>query len=167
MQPIKVSFSLPQADLPRIQKRMATQGMTVTLTQQGASDGQPFRASVDFVGNQVNAQAGTIELRATFGNENGALVPGQLVDVAVVLDAIKGALVVPHDAVNLGPNTSFIYLVKQGRAEMVPVTVVHDDGKMAAIRGHVRAGDTVIVDGQLKVIPGGAVRVSAPPTKKT
>jgi len=166
LSPIKISFALPQADLPRIQKQIAARGMTVSLMQQGASDGQPLQASVDFVGNQVNDQAGTIELRATFGNENGTLVPGQLVDVAVVLAAIDNALVVPHDAINLGPSQSFVYLVKQGKAVMVPVTVVHDDGTSAAIQGKVKAGDTVIVDGQLKVIPGGPVRISGQHRKK-
>jgi membrane fusion protein, multidrug efflux system len=157
--PIKVSFALPQADLPRIQKRLA-KGMPVRLTQQGESDGKTITATVDFVGNQVNAQAGTIELRASVPNTDGTLVPGQLVDVAVELDAVKGALTVPHDAINLGPESSFVYLVKQGKAVMATVTVIHDDGTTAAITGDVKEGDTVVVDGQLKVEPGGPVRIA-------
>jgi len=155
--PIKVSFALPQADLPRIQKRL-TIGMPVRLTQQG--DDKSIAATVDFVGNQVNAQAGTIELRASVPNTDGALVPGQLVDVAVQLDSMKGALTVPHDAINLGPESSFIYVVRRGKAEMVTVTVIHDDGTTAAVTGAVKEGETVIVDGQLKVVPGGPVRIA-------
>ncbi|MEJ0028477.1 MAG: efflux RND transporter periplasmic adaptor subunit [Rhizomicrobium sp.] len=165
IQPIKISFALPQADLPRIQKRMAQQGMAVTLTEQGG--GAPLTATVDFVGNQVNDQTGTIELRATFGNENGTLVPGQLVDVGVVLDTIKGAITVPHDAINLGPATSFVYVVKAGVAQMVTVKVVSDNGTTAAIEGAVKPGDTVISDGQLKVVPGKPVTIArAAPQKK-
>jgi len=165
MQPIKISFALPQADLPRIQKRLAGQGMVATLTPQGGGD--PLTAKVDFVGNQVSDQSGTIELRATFGNETGALVPGQLVDVGVVLDTVKGATTVPHDAINLGPNTSFVYVVKNKIARMVTVKVISDDGTTAAIQGPVKPGDTVITDGQLKVVPGKPVTISrAAPQKK-
>ena len=166
MTPIKISFALPQADLPRIQKRMATQGMAVSLMQQGATDNKPLTATVDFVGNQVNDATGTIELRATFASQQSTLVPGQLVDVSVVLDAVKDATVVPHDAINLGPTTNFVYLVKQGKAQMVPVTVTQDDGTTAAIQGKVRPGDIVIVDGQLKVAPGKPVRIAGQPHAK-
>jgi multidrug efflux system membrane fusion protein len=162
--PIKISFSLPQTDLPAIQKRMGgmgAQGMPVTLVQQGAApDDKPLTATVDFVGNEVSDSTGTIELRATFGNQNFTLVPGQLVDVGVTLDALKGVLTVPHDAVNLGPASSFIYVVENGKAVMVPVQVLHDDATTAAIKGKVKAGDTVIVDGQLKVVPGKPVRIA-------
>jgi multidrug efflux system membrane fusion protein len=168
--PVKISFALPQADLPRIQKRMAAQGATsaqglqVVLTQQGADPtAKPLTATVDFVGNEVNDTTGTIELRATFGNEAGTLVPGQLVDVAVTLDTVKDAVVVPHDAVNLGPNQNFVYAVRGGKAVMVPVTVVHDDGTTAAITGKLKPGEQVIVDGQLKVKAGGPVKITKAP----
>jgi multidrug efflux system membrane fusion protein len=164
LQPIKISFSLPQADLPRIQQRMSAQGMQVALTQQGAT-GKPLIATVNFVGNTVDDKSGTIELRATFGNENGTLVPGQLVDVGVVLDSMKGAVVVPHDAVNLGPASSFVYVVKKGAAQMVPVKVLHDDGTNAAIQGKVRVGDSVVTDGQMRVVPGKPVAIAKPQKK--
>ncbi|HEX4304328.1 MAG TPA: efflux RND transporter periplasmic adaptor subunit [Rhizomicrobium sp.] len=166
LQPIKISFDLPQADLPRIQKRMGTQGMQVALTQQGSTDA-PLTATADFVGNEVDPKSGTVELRATFGNENNTLVPGQLVDVGVVLDSLKGATVVPHDAVNLGPSTSFLYIVRGGKAVMVPVTVLHDDGTDAAVQGKIKPGDMVVTDGQLKVVPGKPVAITkTPPQKK-
>jgi len=164
MRPIKISFALPQADLPRIQKRLAGHGMAVTLTPQGGST--PLTAMADFVGNEVSGQTGTIELRATFGNEDQTLVPGQLVDVGVMLDTIKSATTVPHDAINLGPNTSFVYVVKSGVARMVTVKVISDDGTTAAIQGPVKPGDTVITDGQLKVIAGKPVRISRPATQQ-
>ena len=165
MQPIKISFALPQTDLPRIQKRMAAQGMETTLTPQGG--GTPLTAKVDFVGNQVNDQTGTIELRATFGNETNALIPGQLVDVGVVLDTVKGALTVPHDAINLAPSSSFVYVVRGGKAQMVTVTVVSDNGTTAAIQGPVKPGEMVISDGQLKVVPGKPVTIlRAAPQKR-
>jgi membrane fusion protein, multidrug efflux system len=164
IQPVKISFALPQADLPRIQKRAQAQGLALTLGEQGP-DGKPLTATVDFIGNEVNDQSGTIELRATFPNLSSTLVPGQLIDVGVVLDSLKGATVVPRDAINPGPNGSFVYIVKNGVAQMVPVTVLNDDGTTAAIKGKVKAGDSIIVDGQLRVVPGKPVTVAKPQKK--
>ncbi|HEY1588386.1 MAG TPA: efflux RND transporter periplasmic adaptor subunit [Rhodanobacter sp.] len=160
IQPIKISFSLPQTDLPRIQKRMASQGMKVTLSPQGG--GEPLNAQVDFVGNQVNAQTGTIELRATFGNQDDTLVPGQLADVGVQLALLRNALVVPHDAVNQGLDKPFVYVVSGGLAKMVPVKVLNDDGTRAAVEGDLKVGDNVVTDGQLRVVPGAQVAISKP-----
>ena len=82
IQPIKVSFFLPQTDLPRIQARQKAGGLIATVDRSDAG-GNSFSAPVDFVSNAVNATSGTIELRATFANTDAALVPGQLVNVIV------------------------------------------------------------------------------------
>ena len=102
IKPIKVSFALPQTDLPRIQAQMAAHKLVATIRVHG-SGGATLRAPVDFVDNAVNAQTGTIQLRATFPNTDGRLVPGELVDVSVALDALHDAVVVPTEAVNVGP----------------------------------------------------------------
>lgn len=159
LQPIKISFSLPQADLPRIQARQAQGALTVTVDNHGAN-ARPLSATVDFVSNAVDDKTGTIELRATFGNESGVLVPGQLVDIAAVLDMLKHTAVVPHDSVNVGPNGRYVYAVRRGKAEMVPVDVLEDDGTTIAVKGPLTPGERVITDGQLRVIPGAAVIVA-------
>ena len=80
------------------------------------------------------------------------------------LDKIANALIVPHDAVNEGPAGTFVYVVENGRARQVPVKVLFDDAKNVAIEGNVQPGDKLIVEGQLRVDPGGAVDVlGAPP----
>jgi multidrug efflux system membrane fusion protein len=89
-------------------------------------------------------------------------LPGQLVNVTVELDTIPNALLVPHDAVNEGPAGSFVYVVENGKARQQPVKVVFDDAKNVAIEGNVKPGDKVIVEGQLRVDPGGAVKVVEP-----
>ncbi len=108
-------------------------------------------APVDFTSNAVSNQSGTIELRATFPNADLSLVPGQLVNVTVQLNDIPGALVVPRDAVNDSPNGSFVFVVKDGKADQVPVSVLTDDGTNAAVSGALAAGDKVVVEGQLRV----------------
>ena len=166
LQPVKISFSLPQADLPRIQARALAHTLTASVDNHGGT-GAALTVPVDFVGNAVDDKTGTIELRATFQNANSELVPGQLVDIGVTLDAIRGAKVVPHEAVNLGPNMHFVYVVRDGNAVMVPVTVLHDDGTTAAIDGKLKVGDKVVIDGQLRVIPGKPVLISKPAKQPT
>ena len=70
-----------------------------------------------------------------------ALVPGQLVDVTVALAEIPNATVVPREAVNTGPDGQFVYVVKDGAAEQVPVKVLFDDGVHDAVSGRSEAGD--------------------------
>ena len=120
-------------------------------------------APVDFTSNIVSNQSGTIELRATFPNADLSLVPGQLVNVTVQLNDIPHALVVPRDAVNDSPGGSFVFVVKNGKAAQTPVTVLTDDGTNAAISGAgVRAGDTVVIEGQLRVTPAAPSRCLMP-----
>jgi len=160
VQPIKISFSLPQADLPRIQARARTaQGLKAVVALHDAGGDQDLDAPVDFVSNQVAATSGTIELRANFANADLALVPGQLVDVVVQLASIPNSIVVPREAVNLGPTGPYVYVVDPDEhvAQMRPIKIAFDDGVNAAIVGDVHDKDQVIVDGQLRVIPGGKV----------
>lgn len=165
IQPIKVSFFLPQTDLPRIQTQMQAHRLVATVTPHGDTR-PPLRAPVDFVGNAVNAQTGTIELRATFPNADSRLVPGELVDVSVALDELRGVTAVPSEAVNNGPNGPYVYVVDaHNLAAMQPVTILYDDGATAAVRGKIRRGDTVITVGQLRVEPGKAVEITGDNSK--
>jgi multidrug efflux system membrane fusion protein len=157
IQPVKVSFSLPQADLPRVQERLRDRTLVADVETHGT--GGKLRVPVDFVSNVVDDKTGTVELRATFANTDATLVPGQLVDVGVTLNALRQVLVVPHEAVNLGPNTRFLFIVRDGVAQMVPVTVLYDDDTKAAVQGAVKAGERVITDGQLRVTPGKPVEI--------
>ena len=167
IQPVKVSFSLPQSDLPQIQERARAHELSVLLDLHVANGARPT-APVDFVDNEVNAQTGTIELRATFDNGDQRLVPGQLVDVAVNLKTLKNATVVPREAVNDGPNGRYVFVVAPtGEAAMRPVNVLFDDGTSMAVSGRVKPGDKVITDGQLRVVPGAKVAIVQAGGKRT
>ena len=154
--PIKVSFSLPQTDLPLIQARQRAKGLAATVVSQGVG-GKPLAAPVDFISNAVNNVSGTIELRSTFNNEDNALVPGQLVNVSVQLDDIPDALVVPHEAVNIGPDGNYVFALKDAKVVQKPVTVLFDDGKSTAVKGDLTPGESVVTDGQLRLVPGATV----------
>lgn len=182
LQPIKVSMFLPQSDLPMIQQQMAAHRLQMTVSpnasatapsfqinggtapvtapQPSAASWAPLTAPVNFVGNQVDSKTGTVELRATFNNDDFRLVPGQLLDAAVSLSNFPRATVVPSEAVNVGPESRYVFLVDaQNRAQMRAVDVLYDDGANAAIRGAVKPGDRVIVEGQLRVVPDKPVQI--------
>ena len=165
IQPVKVSFNLPQSDLGLIQARQHAQRLAVVLDLKDLS-GKPLAAPVDFVSNAVSNQSGTIELRATFENVDLSLVPGQLVNVIVELDDLRNALVIPRNAINDGPNGPYVYVVTNGKAVEHRVKILFDDTKNAAIESDVKPGDQVITEGQLRVEPGGAVRIMPPANAK-
>ena len=165
VQPVKVSFSLPQADLPRIQDQIQKGQLIATVSAHG--DGRVIdRAKIDFLGNAVNPATGTVELRATFNNADFRLVPGEMVDVSAALNTLEHTIVVPREAVNTGQDGRYVWVVTaDGKAAMRPITVLYDNGKINAIRGNVKAGDRVITDGQLRVTPGIAVSIRQPGAK--
>ena len=158
LQPIKISFNLPQSELPRIQARQRNGVLRATLDVRNAK-GEILEEPVDFIDNSVNAQSGTVELRATFANDDLTLVPGQLANVTVEMNKIDNALTVPRDAVNDGPDGAYVYVVEDNKAVQHAVKVLFDDAKNIAIEGDVKAGDKVIVEGQLRVVPNGPVNI--------
>jgi multidrug efflux system membrane fusion protein len=161
VQPVKISFNLPQADLQLILARQKAKGLIATVDSEDAN-GKPLSAPVDFTSNAVNNQSGTIELRATFDNKDFSFLPGQLVNVTVELNTVANALVVPRDALNDGPDGAYVYVIADGKAQQHNVKVIFDDSKDVAVEGDVKPGDSVIVEGQLRVAPNGAVNVLAP-----
>jgi multidrug efflux system membrane fusion protein len=159
IQPVKVSFFLPQSDLALIQGQVSAGLLKAVIPVEGAAGGAEV-APVDFVGNAVSAQTGTIELRATFGNADVRLVPGQTVNVGVTLKHFANVIVVPRNAVNAGPQGSFIYVVDaQSKAQLEPVAVLNDDGTNDAISGKLSSGQRVITEGQLRLVPGAPVEI--------
>lgn len=157
IQPIIVSFNLPQTDLPQIQQQMAAGKLQAVVNVPGAPGGVE-KAQVDFVSNIVASATGTIELRATFANDDGRLVPGQSVDVGATIRDLPGATVVPRDALNAGPDGDYVYVLDQKNVvSSKPVKLLNDDGTNDAIQGDVKPGQKVVTDGQMRVVPGQPV----------
>ena len=160
IQPIKISLALPQSELPRIQAQLSRAGgLTITLNMRDLG-GEDITVPVNFVSNAVAGLTGTIELRANYPNTDLKLVPGQLVDTTVILSKIPHATLVPRDGVNTGPDGQFVYVVKDGVAEQRPVKLVFDDGVNDAVTGELHQGEQVIIDGQLRVLPGAKVSIT-------
>ncbi len=154
--PIYVSFSVPESSLARVRAA----GDSVKVTAQTPGDATPREGKVTFVDNAVNPQTGTILLKATFANDDEALWPGQFVNVTAVLGMRSDAVVAPATAVQRSQQGAFVYVLKaDDTAELRPVVVGPADAAEAIILQGLRPGETVITEGQLKVIPGAKVQV--------
>jgi len=174
IQPVKIAFNLPQGDLPQLQDRMREDQLTVGVRVRKDSvavaggpaeqSDQELSVKVDFIGNTVDDRTGTIELRATFQNPELRLVPGELVDISVNLETLKQVVTVPHDALNVGQNVNYVFVVdKDKKAQMRQVNVLYQDQVIAALGSGVQAGDQVVTDGQLRLTPGVTVDVLPAP----
>lgn len=160
IQPVRISFALAQQNLPQLQARMAEKALTASLTAHDGNEHSTISVPIDFIGNTVNSLSGTIELRATYANPDLRLVPGEFVDVRVRLDNLKSAITVPREAVNTGQTGLYVYVVKEDKTvELRDVTVIYQDSDISVVSGNLKPGETVITDGQLRVAPGGKVKV--------
>ncbi|MCX5634706.1 MAG: efflux RND transporter periplasmic adaptor subunit [Planctomycetota bacterium] len=149
--PVYVSFSVPQQYLPDIQKYMSAGKLDVTVKQQKA------QGLLSFVDNTVDTTTGTIRLRATFTNETKSLWPGQYVEVTVILTNEPNAIIVPSAAVQISQTGQFVYVLKPDQTvELRPVTVKRTINNHTVLEG-VKAGESVVTDGQLRLVPGAKV----------
>jgi multidrug efflux system membrane fusion protein len=152
--PVLATFALPERHLAALRAA----GGAAVATVQPASGGPSASGPVVFLDNAVDASTGTILVRARLDNQDEALWPGQVVEVRLRLGARDGAVVVPAAAVAQGQMGDYVWLVKDGAAELRPVTVV-EAGNLEVIVGKgLAAGDVVVVEGQLKLTPGAKVQ---------
>lgn len=165
LHPIYVVFAVAERYLPEIKKQMKARPLAVTAAYENL-DGPPPEGKLTFIDNTVDTTTGTILLKATFDNEDNELWPGQFVQVTLMLSELTNAVVVPTQAVQTGQNGQFIYIVKPDQTvEQRPVTTsISHDGETVVEKGLV-AGETVVTDGQLRLVPGVKVNIksSAPP----
>jgi multidrug efflux system membrane fusion protein len=173
IQPVKITFNLPQGNLPQLQARMSENELVAgvvarsdvaVITDTVEKPDMDIPVKVDFIGNTVDQRTGTIELRATFDNPDQRLVPGELVDVNVRLETIRQASVVPREAVNVGQSGEYVFVIDNAKkAQMRPVKVLFQDQMIAALGSGVEAGETVVIDGQLRLTPGISVSIVGEP----
>jgi membrane fusion protein, multidrug efflux system len=162
--PIYVSFAVPEQYLSQIRREMAGKTLKVQTSFAGMSGPTP-EGDLTFVDNAVDATTGTIQLKATFANEDNRLWPGQFVQVRLALAEIANAIVVPSQAIQTGQNGDYVFVVKSDQTvEMRPVKTGDDLDGETAITSGLKAGETVVTDGQLNLVPGKAVNVKSPGT---
>ncbi len=161
IQPISVTFNLPQQGLRAILSAMAAAPVAVDALE--ADDVTVLdRGHVEVIDNQVDQTTGTIKLRATFPNAQNQLWPGQFVNVRVLMDTLKGAVVVPSGAVQRGPAGAYVFVIGQdGTVKQSPVTIARQDETRAVIASGTVPGDRVVTTGFTRLVDGSKVTVGS------
>jgi membrane fusion protein, multidrug efflux system len=158
--PIYMSFSVPQQYLGDVQKFMARGALRVEATPYGET--KPEIGTLTFVDNSVDNTTGTVALKATFENADYKLWPGQFSTVLLRLAEQENATVVPTQAVQTGQDGEYIYVVKSDMTvEKRDVKTGRTVGAETEILSGVQPGDTVVTDGQLRLIPGMKVHITS------
>jgi len=163
--PIYITFGIPEQSLSKVQRLNANGPLSVEASN---SDGSSFEGYLIFIDNRVDATSGTIRLKAVFPNADGALWPGQFVNVHLRLRMETGRIVVPGSAIQNGLDGKYVWLIRFDRATMAPVTVLRtyrsENGPEQAIIGSgISAGDTIVTEGQLRLTPGARIALIETP----
>lgn len=158
IEPISMLFTLPQADLPAIQQRLAKGPLTVIAYSQDDKI-KLDEGRLLLVNNEIAGTTGTIQLKAEFANHNHHLWPGQLVNARLQLETRKDALTVAGSAVQQGQNGTYVYvLTPEQTAQLRPVHVAQISDGQALIDQGLKAGDVVVIDGQYRLNEGSRVQ---------
>lgn len=181
VKPIYVEFSVPEQMLPAIRSSMPNEGelpvvaripsdsASIEIAQSGAMQSGPNSPGVSqnsaagkltFINNEVDAETGTILLKAVFSNEDEVLWPGQFVNVLLTLDTQRDAVLVPNSAILEGQKGSYVYVVKPDlTVESRPVVVSRKLDADTIIKTGLDPGQRVVTSGQLNLAPGMRVKV--------
>jgi multidrug efflux system membrane fusion protein len=150
---------VPEQYLSEIQKQMNGQKLKVSVTFENMTVSPP-QGELTFVDNSVDQTTGTILLKATFPNEDNALWPGQFVNVTLTLSELTDAVVVPSQAVQMGQTGQFIYVVKADQTvEIRTIKTGITFKNETVVQSGLAAGETVVTDGQLRLVAGSKVTV--------
>jgi membrane fusion protein, multidrug efflux system len=161
IQPIYVSFALPQNQLPELRAAMARGAVTVRVLPQG-DKGAPVEGEIAFFENAIDTTSGTINVRGNFANDEQRLWPGEFVNVSVLVRMDADALVVPPAAIQVGQNGSYVFVIKDDNtAETRPVTVDRTVAGQVVISKGLSAGEKVAIDGLLRLTDGARVQIVA------
>ncbi len=156
--PLYVSFSIPEKHLAMVRESLSHGPLTVEVSTSEANK-RVLYGKIAFVDNAVDATTGTFLMKAVLSNQKGDLLPGQFLNVKMVLSELKGVVVIPSEAIQQGADGLFVYVAKpDATAELRKIEVLASYQGMAALAKGVAAGETVVLDGQLRLAPGTALK---------
>ena len=162
LDPIYADFTVTENELTAVQRNMSSRALKVEVRLPDDS-ARPREGKLTFLDNAVQEGSGTVKLRATLSNGDRQFWPGRFAKVRLVLETRPDAVLVPADAPQLSAKGSFVYVVDgDSSAELRPVKVGQRQGDLVVIENGVKAGERVVVTGQLGVTPGGKVRILQP-----
>ncbi|HLC26929.1 MAG TPA: efflux RND transporter periplasmic adaptor subunit [bacterium] len=157
--PINASFSIPEQSLPEIRKYASAGSLTVEASFPNDT-GKPTKGELTFINNTVDLSTRTILLKATFPNTDKRLWPGQFVNVNLTLTTRSHAVVIPTQALQAGQQGPFVFVIKPDlTAESRPITPGQESNGETLIEKGLQAGEKVVTDGQLRLVPGARVEI--------
>jgi multidrug efflux system membrane fusion protein len=152
VEPIAVVFTIPQDNLPPVLARQRAGGPIPVDAYDREGRTKLASGVLVAVDNQIDAATGTVKLKASFVNGDGSLFPNQFVNARILVDSLRGAVLVPNEAIQRGAQGPFVYLVKPDKTvDLRKVTPGPSEAGVTAVREGVAAGDVLIVDGADKV----------------
>jgi len=162
LQPIAVLFTVPQDDIVRIQRRIKEVGDTGLVVDAFNRDFGTKLATgrLSATENQVDSTTGTLRMKAIFPNEDEMLFPNQFVNARLLVDTRHGAIIVPSAAIQRGPKSIFVYVVKKDQTvELRTITIGPSEGPDTIVEDGLVPGETVVTEGVDKLIPGTKVTI--------
>ncbi len=159
VRPIFAGFAIPARHLPALRAR-ATPATVLVRPEGGAQD---LPATVAFIDNAVDAGTGTVLLKARLPNQDEALWPGQVVEVRLRLADGVRSVVVPTSAVAAGQQGDYVWVVRDGAAALRPITTAQAGEQETVVQGGLAAGEQVVTEGQLRLVPGARVEALPAP----
>jgi len=158
LDPIYADFTISQNDLSKVQEQMRAGTLKTEVRLPDAAD--PIAGQLTFLDNSVQNQTGQVNLRATIPNSDRRFWPGRFVNIRLVLNTIRGAVLVPANAPQLSAKGSYVYVVKPDMTvDQRQVTLGQRQGDQVVVDQGLQPGERVVTNGQVGVTPGGKVRV--------
>ena len=161
IQPIYVTFAVPEKNLPTLKKFMAQEKVKVDAVI--PTDPQhPEQGVLSFINNTVDLTTGTIQCKATYDNADKKLWPGLFVNVVVKLTEEPNAILAPSQAIQSGQEGQFVWLVKPDlTVETRPVETERSLNGDVVVKQGLQAGDRVVTDGQIRLVKGAKVEIKS------
>lgn len=164
LDPIYADFTVTETELSEVQRNMANRTLRVEVRLPG-DDGKPREGKLTFIDNAVQEGTATVKLRATLSNSDRRFWPGRFANVRLILATRHDAVLVPAEASQMSAKGPFVYVIKEDlSADLRPVMLGQRHGERVVVTQGVRAGERVVVQGQLGVTPQGRVRIVQPGT---
>jgi len=165
LQPISVVFTLPESELPSVQAALAA-GPVRIYAMDRDSDRQLAEGTIAVLDNQISQTTGTMRLKGTFPNKDGALWPGEFLNIRLLARTAPNVVTVPSSALQRGPNGYYAYVVKpDSTVETRPLKVGQISDGAAIVDDGMAAGEQVVTAGQYRLQPGARVEVNSPAAK--
>lgn len=159
VEPIYVTFAVPEARLAEVKRYSAAGKLAVSARAQDGSGSVEY-GQLSFIDNTVDTSTGTIKLKGTFPNKERKLWPGQFVNVGLRLTTRNNAVVVPNEAVQTGQDGNYVYVVGEDRTVSVrPVKTGPRIDQDMVIEEGLKGGETIVTQGQLRLQPGSRIQV--------